>query len=360
MAMTVDRVAPVAHLPLVLGVLRKLEIATLIDSLIPPHPDQVVSAGRAVEALVLSILDGHHALYKVGRRLDERGMLPLLQPGLEAQSLHDSRLGQTLDALYDANLHTVFSAIALRALDIYRVTTPWLHQDTTTISFYGAYEDNDVSNQGPRPTYGYSKDGRGDLKQVILSMGVSGDGGIPLRMGLHDGNRSDTVDVPQAIEQSAALDLDGLRGLVADSKAYTPRTLGLCQEIGMGLVTLVPRTCAIRQEVERWGQQQASLPLLLEKPGKRRLDAPRRWYGRSVTRQVEVEDGEGQVTLAPMRFVAVYSTQLAQRHAQAHTNQQHKEAKSLATHIAQVQCRQFACQADAEGPKPSPCGAGLA
>ena len=167
MAVTVDRVAPVAHLPLVLGVLRKLEIATLIDSIIPPHPDQIVSAGRAVEALVLSILDGHHALYKVGRRLDERGMLPLLQPGLAPESLHDGRLGQTLDALYDANLHTVFSAIALRALDIYRVETPWLHQDTTTISFYGAYDDDEAGSKGPRPTYGYSKDGRGDLKQVM-------------------------------------------------------------------------------------------------------------------------------------------------------------------------------------------------
>jgi len=184
---------------------------------------------------------------------------------------------------------------------------------------------------------------------LILSLGVSGDGGIPLCMGLHDGNRSDTVDVPQAIEQSAALGLDGLRGIVADSKAYTPRTLGLCRETGMGLVTLVPRTCAIRQEVEGWGQKQVSLPLLLEKAGKRRLDTPRRWYGRSVTRQVEVEDGEGQVTLAPIRFVAVYSTQLAQRHAEAYATQQLKEAKSLATHIAQVQSRQFACQADAEG-----------
>ena len=152
MAVTVDRVAPVAHLPLVLGVLRKLEIATLIDSMIPPHPDQVVSAGRAVEALVLSIRDGHHALYKVGRRLDERGMLPLLQPGLAPESLHDSRLGQTLDTLSDANLHTVFSAIALRALDIYRVGTPWLHPATTTMSFYGAYEEDEAGSQGPRPT----------------------------------------------------------------------------------------------------------------------------------------------------------------------------------------------------------------
>jgi hypothetical protein len=31
---------------------------------------------------VLAILDGHHALYKVGKRLEERGMVTLLQPEL--------------------------------------------------------------------------------------------------------------------------------------------------------------------------------------------------------------------------------------------------------------------------------------
>jgi transposase len=348
MTVTIDRVAPVAHLPLVLGVLRKLDIAGLVDSMIPPHPDQIVSAGRAVEALVLAILDGHHALYKVGRRLDERGMLPLLQPGLEAHSLHDTRLGQTLDALFDANLHQVFSPIALRALETYQVQTPWIHQDTTTISFYGAYEDDRDDAQGPRPTYGYSKDGRGDLKQVLLSLGVSGDGGLPLRMGLHDGNTSDSVDVPRAIEQSLALNLEGLQGLVADSKAYTQRTLGLCVESGMGLVTLVPRTCGIRQEVEAWGQHQVSLPLLLERAAKRQGEAPRRWYGRSVKRQVEVEYQDGHIALAPIRFVAVYSTQLAQQHEQAHGKAQSREAEALTTHVAQVQNRQFACHTDAE------------
>jgi transposase len=349
MVVTIDRVAPVAHLPLVLGVLRKLDVAGLIDSLIVPHPEQVVSAGRAAEALVLSILDGHHALYKVGRRLDERGMLELLQPGLEPPSLHDTRLGQTLDALFDANLNEVFSAIALRTLETYQVETPWIHQDTTTIALYGAYEAAREGAQEPRPAYGYSKDGRSDLKQVLLSLGVSGDGGLPLRMGLHDGNTSDSVDVPRAIQQSVALNLDGLQGLVADSKAYTQRTLGLCLETGMGLVTLVPRTCAIRQEVEAWGQRQASLPLLLERPAKRQGDGPRRWYGRSVRREVEVEDEKGHVTLAPMRFIALYSTQLAQQHEQSYCQAQAREARALDVHLAQVQSRQFACEADAQG-----------
>src|SRR5438132_12430018 len=95
MTVSMSRLAPVAHLPLVLGVLRKLEVAQLIDTLIPPNPAHVLSNGRGVEALVLAILDGHHALYKVGRRLDERGMLPLLQPGLEMLSVHDTRLADS-------------------------------------------------------------------------------------------------------------------------------------------------------------------------------------------------------------------------------------------------------------------------
>jgi Domain of unknown function (DUF4277) len=87
-----------------------------------------------VEALVLAILDGHHALYKVGARLEERGLLPLLQAGLGRASLHDYRLGQILDALFAANLNSVFGAVALQALEVSAIPTPWLHQDTTTIA----------------------------------------------------------------------------------------------------------------------------------------------------------------------------------------------------------------------------------
>jgi len=78
MAIAVQQVYPIAHVPLILDVLRRLEMATVIDHLIPPHPTHMLSCGREVETLVLAILDGHHALYKVGLRLEERGMVALL------------------------------------------------------------------------------------------------------------------------------------------------------------------------------------------------------------------------------------------------------------------------------------------
>src|SRR5215468_4409043 len=268
MATTVQQIHSVAHLPVALGVLRRLEVATVIDRLIPPHPAHVLSCGRGGEALVLAILDGHHALYKVGQRLEERGMLALLQPGLTRAALNDYRLGHILDALFAANLNQVFSVIALKALEVYSLPTPWLHQDTTTIALYGAYKDEPQTPKAPRPAYGHSKDGRADLKQVLLSLGVSGDGGIPLRLGIRDGHRSASVETPLAIEECLALGLEGVCGIVADSKAYSRRTLKLCLEQRIGLVTLAPRTCTVRQELEAWGQQQATLPLLLEKPGR--------------------------------------------------------------------------------------------
>src|SRR5882672_5570376 len=82
MAIAVQQTHPMAHLPLVLGIIRRLEVAAVIDHLIPPHPAHGLSCGRGVEAMVLAILDGHHALYKVGKRLEERGMEALLRPGL--------------------------------------------------------------------------------------------------------------------------------------------------------------------------------------------------------------------------------------------------------------------------------------
>src|SRR5262245_10029128 len=347
MALTVQQIRPVAHLPLILGVLRRLEVTTVLERLIASHPAHVLSTGRGVEALILAILDGDHALYKVGQRLEERGMLALLQPELTRASLHDYRLGHILDALFAANLNKVFSAVALKALEVYAIPTPWLHQDTTTIALSGAYTDEPQTPRAPRPAYGHSKDGRDDLKPVLLSLGVSGDGGLPLRVGLRDGNRSDSIETPLAIEECLALGLDGVRGLVADSKAYSRRTLGLCLDQGIGLVTLVPRTCAVRQELEAWGQQQSALPLLVEKPGRTKVEAPRRWHGQSVMRLVEVEYRAARVALAALRFVVVHSSQLAQQQAQTYAAAQAKESEAVAAHVRQVHARWFACRPDA-------------
>ena len=153
MAIAVQTIHPVAHVPLVLGVLRRLEVATVIDRLIPPHPAHGLSCGRGAEAMVLAMLDGHHALYKVGKRLKERGMVALLQPGLTRAALNDYRLGPILDAL--------FAAISTGVGN-----SPWPWRDASRrTGSSGHYHDcpqayEDAPNPGaPRPAYGQAKTG---------------------------------------------------------------------------------------------------------------------------------------------------------------------------------------------------------
>jgi hypothetical protein len=134
MVIAIQQSSPVAHLPLVLGVIRKLNVAALSATCCLAHPAHGRSCGRGVAALLLAILDGQHALYKVGPRLEERGMWPRLPPGLSATARNDDRLGPILEALCAAHLNRVFSAGALNALAVYTIPTPWLHQDTTTIT----------------------------------------------------------------------------------------------------------------------------------------------------------------------------------------------------------------------------------
>src|SRR5918911_267199 len=139
-----------------------------------------------------------------------------------------------------------------------------------------------------------------------------------------------------------------MRGIVADSKAYSRRTLGLCLEHGVGLVTLVPRTCAVRQALEAWGRQQPALPLLVEKPGRTKDEAPRHWHGQSVIRPVEVEDSDGRVALEALRFVVVHSSQLAHQQTQSYASGQGQEAEVVADHVQCVQAQWFACLPDVE------------
>ena len=52
MAVSVSSIRPVAHFPLIVGMLRTLDVASIIDDLLPPNPANMISCGRGVEALV--------------------------------------------------------------------------------------------------------------------------------------------------------------------------------------------------------------------------------------------------------------------------------------------------------------------
>jgi len=172
---------------------------------------------------------------------------------------------------------------------------------------------------------------------------VSGDSGGPLRVGGRDGKTSASVETPCAIEECRSRGREGVQGIVGDRKASRRRTWGRCLEKGLGVVPLVPRPCAVRQELEAWGQQHPALPLVGAKPGRTKDEEPRRWHGHSVLRQVAGEDSAGRVAQEEGRFVVGHASQLAQQQAQRSASVQGKAVETVAEQVRHVPARWCAC-----------------
>jgi transposase len=93
--------------------------------------------------------------------------------------------------------------------------------------------DSKDSSSPPAPitiTKGYSRDHRPDLKQFIIDLIVSGDGGIPLFLRVADGNEQDKVIFGEiAVEYKSMIDFETM--IVADSALYTVKNLQLMSSI---------------------------------------------------------------------------------------------------------------------------------
>ncbi|GAB61836.1 MAG: DUF4277 domain-containing protein [Candidatus Jettenia sp.] len=101
------------HLPLVSACMRYLEIDQIIDELVPSHKLNCVSAGECLQAMVLSILTGQHALYKVSEVLGDYDTEIIFQKPIKPESFHDNRLRAALDQMGEAGLGMLYSKLML-------------------------------------------------------------------------------------------------------------------------------------------------------------------------------------------------------------------------------------------------------
>src|SRR5262249_28925358 len=93
-----------------------------------------------------------------------------------------------------ADRASLLTALVVRAVREFDIDLGEFHQDTTTVSFAGAYAAQAPAAQADRPpriTFGYNKDHRPDLKQLLYSITISADGAVPVHSKTYDGNTTD-------------------------------------------------------------------------------------------------------------------------------------------------------------------------
>ncbi len=157
------------HLGIVAGICQEIGLAEQIDRIVGPTERQV-SVGEAVQAMVLNAL-GFTArpLYLTPEFFTNKPLDRLLRPGLTAEMLNDDSLGRALDILHEKGETEVFAQVASHALRVYGIEHRFVHLDTTSFSVEGEY-DRPEEPGIIRITYGYSRDHRPDLKQVIAAL----------------------------------------------------------------------------------------------------------------------------------------------------------------------------------------------
>ncbi len=226
------------HLGLIAGIIDDLEIEKIINEIVGFDNRELVTAGQVVKAIILNGLGFvSKPLYLFPQFFQDKATEHLLGKGIEANQLNDDKIGRVMDKLYYKDLSSIFLKIALAVVTKYQILTDFSHLDSSSFSLHGKYLDmnsmtdkkQEVSEVEPVPitiTKGYSRDHRPDLKQFIIDLIVSSDGGVPLFLRVADGNEQDKSVFGQiAKEYKSMVDFETM--IVGDSALYTANNLQL-------------------------------------------------------------------------------------------------------------------------------------
>jgi transposase len=237
----------VGALPLLQHIVARMQLHRLLSEHLPRDDVRTeLPTVTALLVLVANLLLAREPVYGVG---EWAALFPPDLLGLRAQDLsrlHDDRLGRCLDRMFDGIGPTVILAVVRHVIDEFAVSLDELHNDSTTVSFYGAYDAaGQESEHRGRPTHaitwGHSKARRPDLKQLLYTSTVTSDGHVPVSFARASGN---TVDDRTHIATWDLLhELIGRADFlyVADCKLASSEDLRHIATRGGRFVTALPR-----------------------------------------------------------------------------------------------------------------------
>ncbi len=223
------QVQTINHLGIIAGIIDEIGIVEIINKELGIQSQEKLSCGIIVKSIILNALGFvSRPLYLFPQFFNDKATEHLLGEGIAPEDFNDDKIGRVLDKLYKFGLDKRFLAIVVVAFKKYNIEKSYSHLDSTSISVHG---DSDFSENKaiaePIPiqiTHGYSKDKRPDLKQFLINLIVSGDGGVPLFLEGGNGNDSDKTKFREILGKfKKQLDLNSI--IIADSVLYTGENL---------------------------------------------------------------------------------------------------------------------------------------
>ena len=275
--LTSHRLGP---MPIVNHFLRRLGLEELLEEFVPTRSARAkLPYSKALGVLLRSILVEREPIYRQQEMVDAFTTEGF---GLDASSssLTDDSVGRALDRLFVADRGSLLTAVVVAASKAFELRHEEFHNDSTTVKFCGQYRSARGrairGKRAPWITYGYSKDHRADLKQLLFVLTTSSDGAVPVQFRCEDGNTNDSTTHLET--WNTLREVSGRTDFlyVADSKLCSMETMETIHEKGGRLVTVLPRTRQEDGHFRKWIQdEEPNWETVWDRPNPRQKYGPR-------------------------------------------------------------------------------------
>jgi transposase len=173
-----------------LEILRKLDLPDFLDEIMPSGREEVPWPMMAAVLVLCRLCDPSSELHIAEHLYKHTAIAELL--GIPAEKVNDDRLYRALDHLI-AHKDALQIFMKNQLGNLFDLEYDLLLYDVTSTYFEGQ------ANGNPKAQRGYSRDQRGDCKQVCIALVVTR-AGLPLGYEVFAGNRADVTTVEEIVE----------------------------------------------------------------------------------------------------------------------------------------------------------------
>jgi transposase len=274
-----ERLGP---LPILNVLLERLGVERALERFVPTNDRRSpLSNAKALGVLLRSILVEREPVYRQAEAV--RGFTPAGFGLTSEGEVTDDRIGRALDRLFDADRGALLTELVVSMGKAFEVSFTQFHSDTTSVRLTGQYARaggrSIRGRRAPWITYGYSKDHRPDLKQLLLVLTTTRDGGLPVQFRCEAGSASDSR-THEATWDALCQVAGGPDFLyVADSKLCGGEAMDHIDRRRGRFVTVMPRSRTEDGRFRQWVQEhEVPWEKVRERPHPRRRGGPRdRW-----------------------------------------------------------------------------------
>jgi transposase len=238
----------VGAMPIINRLLKRMRLQELLHRHLPPEDDRTkVDMPRVVLLLLKNLLVSREPVYGVAEWACNFGpeLFDLWPEDL--QHLNDDRVGRCMERMFQALDTNLIMDVVTHVVQEFDVCLDELHNDSTSVTFYGNYPDADTEQLSdghvvPAITWGHNKDHRPDLKQLLYILTVSDDGGVPVYFQAASGNVVDDQTHQATWRVLAELVQRPDFVYVADCKLATTENMNEIARLGGRFITVLPAT----------------------------------------------------------------------------------------------------------------------